>query len=62
MFSSYLSDLSLEYDESDKYNHFLNFYKDVLPEFKAVGKVTQFKVCANYEPHLRGNVYVQFAK
>jgi len=55
-------DLTLEFEESDVYQHFESFYADILPEFQAVGRVVQLKVCCNYEPHLRGNVYVQYAR
>lgn len=40
---------------------FREFYEDVLPEFEQYGQVVQFKVCCNCEPHLRGNVYVEYA-
>uniref|UniRef100_A0A673TD50 Zinc finger CCCH-type, RNA binding motif and serine/arginine rich 2 n=1 Tax=Suricata suricatta TaxID=37032 RepID=A0A673TD50_SURSU len=53
-------DASLEDSEEETYQQFLDFYEDVLPEFKSVGKVIQFKVSCNAEPHLRGNVYVQY--
>ncbi|KAG5833308.1 hypothetical protein ANANG_G00274570 [Anguilla anguilla] len=56
----YDTDASLEYSEDDVHQHFLEFYQDVLPEFRNVGKVVQFKVSCNFEPHLRGNVYVQY--
>ncbi|XP_061526790.1 U2 small nuclear ribonucleoprotein auxiliary factor 35 kDa subunit-related protein 1 isoform X1 [Phycodurus eques] len=56
----YDGDASLEHSEEDLHESFTEFYHDVLPEFKTVGKVVQFKVSCNYEPHLRGNVYVQF--
>uniref|UniRef100_A0A8C6QUU4 U2 small nuclear ribonucleoprotein auxiliary factor 35 kDa subunit-related protein 1-like n=2 Tax=Nannospalax galili TaxID=1026970 RepID=A0A8C6QUU4_NANGA len=56
----YDSDASLEYTEEETYQQFLDFYHDVLPEFKNVGKVVQFKVSCNLELHLRGNVYVQY--
>lgn len=36
------------------------FYYDVLTELRTFGRVVQFKVCCNEEPHLRGNVYVQY--
>uniref|UniRef100_A0A4W3HYN7 Zinc finger CCCH-type, RNA binding motif and serine/arginine rich 2 n=1 Tax=Callorhinchus milii TaxID=7868 RepID=A0A4W3HYN7_CALMI len=58
----YDTDAGLEYSEDDIYQQFVEFYEDVLPEFKSVGKVLQFKVSCNYEPHLRGNVYVQYQK
>ncbi|KAM3625844.1 uncharacterized protein V6R79_018494 [Siganus canaliculatus] len=53
-------DAWLEHSEEELQDSFLEFYHDVLPEFQSVGKVLQFKVCCNYESHLRGNVYVQF--
>ncbi|XP_036918689.1 putative U2 small nuclear ribonucleoprotein auxiliary factor 35 kDa subunit-related protein 1 [Sturnira hondurensis] len=56
----YDPEASLEYSEEETYQQFLDFYEDVLPEFKNVGKVVQFKVSCNLEPHLRGNVYVQY--
>lgn len=56
----YDPDAGLEYSEEETYQQFLDFYHDVLPEFKNVGKVVQFKVSCNLEPHLRGNVYVQY--
>ena len=57
-----LTDISLEYEDSDFYEHFREFYRDTLPEFEAAGQVVQFKVSCNYEQHLRGNVYVQYSK
>lgn len=54
-------DTSLEYDEKEAYENFKQFYEDTLPEFRKAGTVVQFKVCCNHEPHLRGNVYVQFS-
>ncbi|XP_046887318.1 U2 small nuclear ribonucleoprotein auxiliary factor 35 kDa subunit-related protein 2 [Hypomesus transpacificus] len=56
----YDTDACLEYSEEEVQQQFLDFYQDVLPEFRTAGKVLQFKVSCNYEPHLRGNVYVQF--
>nr|XP_061830627.1 U2 small nuclear ribonucleoprotein auxiliary factor 35 kDa subunit-related protein 1-like [Nerophis lumbriciformis] len=56
----YDGDACLEHSEEDLQESFTEFYRDVLPEFRSVGKVVQFKVSCNYEPHLRGNVYVQF--
>lgn len=40
----YDPDASLEYSEEEIYQQFLDFYDDVLPEFKNMGKVIQFKV------------------
>ena len=36
--------LYVQYDEGDLYEHFVQFYKDVLPEFLKAGKVVQFTV------------------
>jgi len=55
-------DLTLEFEDLELYQHFETFYNDILPEFKAAGRVVQLKVCCNYEPHLRGNVYVQYSR
>ncbi|XP_037082883.1 LOW QUALITY PROTEIN: U2 small nuclear ribonucleoprotein auxiliary factor 35 kDa subunit-related protein 2-like [Pollicipes pollicipes] len=54
-------DVGLEFDDRERAEHFDDFYGDVLPELRSCGEVVQFKVCQNYEPHLRGNVYVQYA-
>ncbi|XP_030016193.1 U2 small nuclear ribonucleoprotein auxiliary factor 35 kDa subunit-related protein 2 isoform X2 [Sphaeramia orbicularis] len=56
----YEMDAGLEHSEEDLQEHFIDFYHDVLPEFRSVGKVVQFKVSCNHESHLRGNVYIQF--
>ncbi|XP_062268085.1 U2 small nuclear ribonucleoprotein auxiliary factor 35 kDa subunit-related protein 2 isoform X2 [Platichthys flesus] len=53
-------DACLEHSEEDLQETFTEFYHDVLPEFKSIGRVVQFKVSCNHEPHLRGNVYIQF--
>uniref|UniRef100_A0A1B6DJP7 Uncharacterized protein n=1 Tax=Clastoptera arizonana TaxID=38151 RepID=A0A1B6DJP7_9HEMI len=60
--SEYDTDVGLEYEESETYQHFLDFYFDILPEFEACGEVTQLRVCSNEEPHLRGNVYIEYSK
>ncbi|XP_016425589.1 U2 small nuclear ribonucleoprotein auxiliary factor 35 kDa subunit-related protein 2-like isoform X2 [Sinocyclocheilus rhinocerous] len=56
----YDTDASLEYSEEEMHQQFLDFYEDAVPEFKNAGRVVQFKVSCNFEPHLRGNVYVQY--
>lgn len=56
----YGNDIKLECTEQDIYEAFIEFYFDVLPEFEQIGKVTQFRVCYNLMPHLKGNVYVEF--
>ncbi|ODM96236.1 U2 small nuclear ribonucleoprotein auxiliary factor 35 kDa subunit-related protein 1 [Orchesella cincta] len=56
----YDTDLGLEYEDDELHKEFLEFYDDVMPEFRKHGTVIQFKVCRNLEPHLRGNVYIQY--
>ncbi|XP_052219256.1 U2 small nuclear ribonucleoprotein auxiliary factor 35 kDa subunit-related protein 1-like isoform X2 [Dreissena polymorpha] len=58
----YDTDIVLEYEDSDVYQKFREFYEDTLPEFRSIGSVVQFKVCCNYQPHLRGNVYVAYSR
>ena len=53
-------DIGLEFEESERYQNFKDFYFDVRPEFERFGRVVVFKVCCNAEKHLRGNVYVQY--
>ena len=40
----YDTDACLEYSEEEVQQQFLDFYQDVLPEFRTAGKVLQFKV------------------
>lgn len=60
MDSEYGSDSLLEYDDHEMRNAFCEFFEDVLPELQKCGCVVQFRVCCNKEPHLRGNVYVEY--
>ncbi|EDV25296.1 uncharacterized protein TRIADDRAFT_55208 [Trichoplax adhaerens] len=53
-------DTNLEYSENDLRSQFIEFYNDIYPEFQAAGEIREFKICCNYEPHLRGNVYVEY--
>lgn len=59
--SEYGNDNALEFDHKEIYNHFKDFFYDVLPEIEKCGIVKQFKVCCNHEMHLRGNVYVEYS-
>lgn len=60
--NEYGSDSVLEYENHETYADFREFFYDVLPEMEKCGTVRQFKVCCNKEPHLRGNVYVEYSK
>lgn len=55
------SDSSLEFENRETYEHFREFFFDVLPELEGYGKIRQFRVCCNHEAHLRGNVYVEYS-
>ncbi|CAG8720913.1 12098_t:CDS:2 [Dentiscutata erythropus] len=56
------NDDNLEYDEVEAERHYHEFFEDVHSEFQQYGTIVQFKVCNNFQMHLRGNVYVQFSK
>ena len=55
-------DDALEYEENDIAEHFKQFYDDVRAEMGKYGRLLQLLVCSNYQPHLRGNVYVQYER
>lgn len=58
--TEYGSDFSLEIDDSELYRDFIEFFNDVEPELATFGKIINFCVCSNQEPHLRGHTYVEF--
>ncbi|XP_050442445.1 U2 small nuclear ribonucleoprotein auxiliary factor 35 kDa subunit-related protein 2 [Adelges cooleyi] len=53
-------DIGLECDEKEAYQKFYEFYDDILPELKSYGQIIELNVCRNQEPHLMGNVYIQY--
>ncbi|GBB94458.1 hypothetical protein RclHR1_02360016 [Rhizophagus clarus] len=55
------NDDNLEYDEVEAERHYFEFFEDVHTEFLRYGTIVQFKVCNNFQLHLRGNVYVQYS-
>lgn len=59
--NEYGTDLSLEFDEAQLFRDFCDFFDDVVPEFQKFGAIEQFVACQNYEPHLRGHVYIEYA-
>lgn len=59
--NEYGTDLSLEFDEAQLFRDFCDFFDDVVPEFEKFGSIEQFVTCQNYEPHLRGHVYIEYA-
>lgn len=54
------NDSTLEFETYEVYNHFKEFFYDVVSEMERYGAIKQFKVCCNTESHLRGNVYVEY--
>lgn len=42
--SEYDTDVMLEYEDSETYKEFVDFFKDVTPEFEKFGRITRFKV------------------
>ena len=56
----YDSDARLEYDHRETRSHFRDFYFDVVPELEKFGKIKTLQYCKNTEPHLRGNLYVEY--
>uniref|UniRef100_A0A3Q3S2A5 C3H1-type domain-containing protein n=1 Tax=Mastacembelus armatus TaxID=205130 RepID=A0A3Q3S2A5_9TELE len=56
-------DACLEHSEEELHESFLEFYHDVLPEFKSVGKVVQFKVRgSNFELNLSSFVLLALSR
>lgn len=43
-FNEYDTDIMLEYEDSDTYKEFKDFFFDILPEFQKFGKVVELKV------------------
>ncbi|XP_022128083.2 U2 small nuclear ribonucleoprotein auxiliary factor 35 kDa subunit-related protein 2 [Pieris rapae] len=60
-YNEYDTDIMLEYEDSETLRDYREFFYDVLPEFQKLGEVVEFKVCNNYEKHLRGNTYIEYA-
>ncbi|KAB0798024.1 hypothetical protein PPYR_09017 [Photinus pyralis] len=55
------TDSGLEFESQDTYEHFKEFFNDVIPEMETCGYIKQFKVCCNHGIHLRGNVYIEYS-
>lgn len=45
--NEYDTDIMLEYEDSDTYKEFKDFFNDVIIEFEKFGKITQFKVSSS---------------
>lgn len=59
--TEYGTDSILEHEEKDLYEHFNEFFVDVVPEFERFGEILHFVVCKNSTAHLRGYVYVEYS-
>lgn len=55
-----ITDANLEFESCETYEHYRDFFYDVVPEFELHGKIKIFKTCCNHEAHLRGNVFVEY--
>lgn len=58
--TEYGNDFILEIDDTELFRDFNEFFNDVEPELATFGKIINFCVCSNQEPHLRGHTYVEF--
>lgn len=58
--TEYGNDLTLEYDEIELCEKFNEFFVDVVEEFEQFGCIRYFVVSNNYEPHLRGHVFIEY--
>lgn len=60
--TEYGNDIAFEFDDIDLYEKFAEFFIDVSVEFERFGKIQHFWVCSNDQPHLRGNLYVEYER
>lgn len=58
--AEYDTDVTLEYENSERWQHFREFYEDVITELESYGRIHVLRCCCNTEAHLRGNLYVEY--
>ncbi|KMQ87913.1 u2 small nuclear ribonucleoprotein auxiliary factor 35 kda subunit-related protein 1, partial [Lasius niger] len=58
--AEYDTDVALEFESSETWHHFREFYEDVINELESFGRIKTLKCCCNTEIHLRGNLYVEY--
>ncbi|XP_012535664.2 U2 small nuclear ribonucleoprotein auxiliary factor 35 kDa subunit-related protein 2 [Monomorium pharaonis] len=58
--AEYDTDVALEYENSETWQHFSEFFEDVTTELESFGKIKVVKCCCNMEVHLRGNMYIEY--
>ncbi|VDP16839.1 unnamed protein product [Soboliphyme baturini] len=57
-----MEDLWIEYDESELYENFCEFYYDLVPELERYGSISKLVITRNLLTFLRGNVYVEYKR
>lgn len=58
--AEYDTDVTLEFENSEMWQHYREFYKSVITELESYGRINVLKCCCNTETHLRGNLYVEY--
>ncbi|XP_053663460.1 U2 small nuclear ribonucleoprotein auxiliary factor 35 kDa subunit-related protein 1 [Anopheles marshallii] len=58
--AEYGQDVRLEFDEDDLQNCYNEFFRDIIEEFEAFGKIQHILACRNAGTHLRGSVYIEY--
>lgn len=58
--AEYDTDIGLEFESSETWHHFREFYENVINILESFGKIKTLKCCCNTELHLRGNLYVEY--
>uniref|UniRef100_A0A182VT09 Uncharacterized protein n=1 Tax=Anopheles minimus TaxID=112268 RepID=A0A182VT09_9DIPT len=58
--AEYGQDARLEFDEEELQNCFNDFFRDIIVEFEAFGKIQHILACRNSGTHLRGSVYIEY--
>ncbi|XP_052895559.1 U2 small nuclear ribonucleoprotein auxiliary factor 35 kDa subunit-related protein 1 [Anopheles moucheti] len=58
--AEYGQDVRLEFDEDDLQSCYNDFFRDIIVEFEAFGKIQHILACRNAGTHLRGSVYIEY--
>ncbi|XP_055540263.1 U2 small nuclear ribonucleoprotein auxiliary factor 35 kDa subunit-related protein 1 isoform X2 [Wyeomyia smithii] len=56
----YGNDLAIEFDEDELNRCYRDFFFDIIEEFEQFGTITTIFTCRNFEPHLKGHVFIQY--
>ncbi|XP_053695754.1 U2 small nuclear ribonucleoprotein auxiliary factor 35 kDa subunit-related protein 2 [Sabethes cyaneus] len=57
----YGNDLGIEFDEDELNRCYREFFFDIIEEFEQFGTIVIILACRNFEPHLKGNVFIQYS-